>query len=344
MARPFDLDAGRAEISASVGIAIYPDDGDTGDALMHAADMALYIAKQEKRGTYRFFEASMNEQSLARQQLAGDLHFAISRGQLQVHYQPLLNCWSGDVEGFEALLRWYHPEHGLVPPLEFISIAEEVGLIDKIGQWVLETACAVAVQWEEPLWVAVNVSPIQFRDRNLPQMIAEVLARTGLPASRLEIELTESVFVRDTNGAISILSALRSMGVRLALDDFGTGYSSLSYLHAFKFDKLKIDRSFIALLGETEDATIIVRAIIGLAHNLHLNVVAEGVETPEQLTMIRELLCDQAQGFLLGRPMQMVTSTELITARTRQLFGEKAMLLALPEPAVRDLAGTGTVS
>jgi diguanylate cyclase (GGDEF)-like protein/PAS domain S-box-containing protein len=320
VAQPFDLDGHRVEIGTSVGIALCPQDGDNQQALMRCADTALYCAKQNKRGTFRFFEASMDQHLLARQQLERDLRVAIEQRQFLLHYQPLINAQSGKLEGFEALLRWQHPERGFIPPLEFIPLAEENGLILEIGQWALETACEAAVSWREPYWVAVNVSPIQFRQSDLTMMVSNTLLRTGLPAHRLEIEITEGVLMDDAQRAGHVLSTLRQLGVRLALDDFGTGYSSLSYLHAFKFDKLKIDRTFIARLGEAEDATIIVRTIIGLAHNLGLLVAAEGVESPEQLAMLRDFVCDQVQGYLLGRPMAMDQSAELVDARSRMLL------------------------
>jgi diguanylate cyclase (GGDEF)-like protein/PAS domain S-box-containing protein len=319
LARPFELNGNQVEIGTSIGIALYPKDGDSQQALTHAADTALYRAKQEKRGTFRFFEPAMDEHLQARRRLERDLRHAIERRQLQLHYQPLVGCATGKVEGFEALLRWNHPELGLVPPLGFIPLAEEVGLIVEIGRWVLETACEAAVRWEGPQWVAVNVSTVQFRQSDLPGVVSGILARTGLPAGRLEIEITESVLMDDSKRAAGILSSLREQGVRLALDDFGTGYSSLSYLHAFKFDKLKIDRSFIARLGQGEDATIIVRTIIGLAHNLGLSIVAEGVETVQQLELIRDLMCDQVQGYLLGRPKPMDSSIEPTATRTKTL-------------------------
>ncbi|MDB5402558.1 MAG: domain S-box-containing protein/diguanylate cyclase protein [Rhodopila sp.] len=324
LAQPFELGDHQVEIGTSIGIALYPKDGDCQQTLMHAADTALYRAKQEKRGTFRFFEPAMDEHLQARRQLERDLRRAIERRQLLLHYQPLVSCVTGKVEGFEALIRWNHPERGLVAPNDFIPLAEETGLIVEIGQWVLETACEAAARWDEPQWVAVNVSPVQFRQSDLPSIVSAILARTGLPASRLEIEMTESVLMEDSKRAAGILSALREQGVRLALDDFGTGYSSLSYLHAFKFDKLKIDRSFIARLGEAEDATIIVRTIIGLAHNLGLSIVAEGVETPQQLELIRDLMCDQVQGYLLGRPKPMDSSIERVTSGARALDSDSS--------------------
>jgi EAL domain-containing protein (putative c-di-GMP-specific phosphodiesterase class I) len=241
-----------------------------------------------------------------------------------LHHQPVVDCLTGDVESFEALLRWHHPERGMVPPLDFIPLAEETGLILKIGEWVLETACAAATTWSEPLQVAVNISPIQFLKSDLPAIISSILDRTGLPANRLEVEITEGILMKNPRRAADVLTTLRGLGVRIAMDDFGTGYSSLSYLNEFKFDKLKIDRSFVKRLGEAEDATMIVRTIIGLAHNLGLSVVAEGVETRAQLKILRDLECDQIQGYLIGRPMPIVGPTELITNRARVLFAGTA--------------------
>jgi EAL domain-containing protein (putative c-di-GMP-specific phosphodiesterase class I) len=259
----------------------------------------------------------MEQRSQARRRLERDLQHALERDELHLYYQPLVGCATGEVLGFEALLRWHHPELGVVLPLEFIHLAEQTGLIAKIGQWVIETACEAAAGWTQPHWVAVNVSPVQFRLSDLPSIVSEALARTGLPASRLEIEISEGVLVEDPARA-DVLSTLRAQGVRIALDDFGTGYSSLGYLQKFRFDKLKIDRSFIVRLGETEDATIIVRTIVGLAHSLGLSVAAEGVETPRQLAIVRDLMCDQVQGFLLGRPIQMDEPFGLMAARARK--------------------------
>ena len=305
IARPFDLDGHQVEIGTSVGIALFPGDCSSQDTLMHAADTALYRAKQDRRGTFRFFEAAMDENLQARRQLEQDLRHAVDRGEFELYYQPLVSCTTEEVEGYEALLRWHHPQRGLVPPMEFIPLAEETGLIVKISQWVLQAACQAAAGWERPHRVAVNISPVQFRQSDLPQTVAETLASTGLLPSRLEIEITEGVLMEDTARAIEILSALRAQGVRIALDDFGTGYSSLSYLRSFRFDKLKIDRSFIQGLEHGEEATMIVRTIIGLAHNLGLSIVAEGIETTAQLEVIRDHRCDQMQGYLLGRPRPM---------------------------------------
>ena len=291
---------------------------------MRTADLALYRAKHEERGTFRFFEAAMDEHARARQRLEHDLRGAIDREEFCLHHQPLVDCLTGDVKGFEALLRWHHPERGMIPPLEFIPLAEETGLILKIGEWVIETACRAAAAWSEPYRVAVNVSPVQFLKSDLPAIISSVLDNTGLPANRLEVEITEGILMKNPRRAADVLTMLRGLGVRIAMDDFGTGYSSLSYLNEFKFDKLKIDRSFVKRLGQAEDATMIIRTIIGLAHNLGLSVVAEGVETREQLKILRDLECDQIQGYLIGRPMPFVGPTELITNRARVLFAGTA--------------------
>ncbi len=305
IAQPFDLEGHQVEIGTSIGIALFPGDCGNQDTLMHAADTALYRAKQDRRGTFRFFEPAMDENLQARRQLEQDLRHAVDRGEFELYYQPLVSCMTNEVEGYEALLRWHHPQRGLVPPMEFIPLAEETGLIVKISQWVLQTACAAAAAWHQPHRIAVNISPVHFRQSDLPQTVAETLARTGLLPSRLEIEITEGVLMDDTGRAIEMLSALRAQGVRIALDDFGTGYSSLSYLRSFRFDKLKIDRSFIQGLEHGEEATMIVRTIIGLAHNLGLSIVAEGVETRAQMEVIRDHRCDQMQGYLLGRPQPM---------------------------------------
>ncbi len=303
--RPFDLEGHQVEIGTSIGIALCTGECNSQDTLMHAADTALYRAKQDGRGTFRFFEAAMDERLQARRQLEQDLRHAVERSEFELYYQPLVSCTTDEVEGYEALLRWHHPKLGLVPPMEFIPLAEETGLIVKISRWVLHTACEAAAGWERPHRVAVNISPVHFRQSDLPQMVSETLASTGLLPSRLEIEVTEGVLVEDTARAIEILSALRAQGVRIALDDFGTGYSSLSYLRSFRFDKLKIDRSFIQGLEHGEEATMIVRTIIGLARNLGLSIVAEGVETMAQLEVVRDHRCDQMQGYLLGRPRPM---------------------------------------
>jgi diguanylate cyclase (GGDEF)-like protein/PAS domain S-box-containing protein len=320
LSQPFEISSNRAEIGTSIGVAIYPQDGESPEALLQAADTALYCAKHDKRGTVRFFEPAMDEHSRARQRLERDLRHAIELKQMQLYYQPVVSCLTAEVVGFEALLRWNHPELGLVPPLDFIPLAEKIGVIGNLGQWVIETACEAAAGWKDPYWVAVNVSPIQFRVSDLRRIVCDALERTGLPANRLELEITEGTLMEDPKRA-DVMSLLREQGVRIALDDFGTGYSGLGYLQKFRVDKLKIDRSFIARLGEADDATTIVRTIVGLAHNLGLSVTAEGVETSEQLALVREFMCEEAQGFLLGRPLPSGAPSQLPSARVRHKFG-----------------------
>ena len=302
MLEPFRLDDQQVVVGVSIGIALYPQDGDTAEELLRCADIALYRSKEEGRGTYRLFEARMDAELQHRRALERDLRAAIDQKDLELHYQPLVNGGTGQVEGYEALLRWHHPTRGLVSPATFIPIAEESGLILPLGQWVLETACAAAAAWDVPRRVAVNLSPAQFKQTDLIERIMGALDQTGLSADRLEIEVTEGVLINKPERAIVLLSSLRSSGVRVSLDDFGTGYSSLSYLRQFPLDKIKIDRSFISDLGIDEKSTSIVRAVITLAHSLGLSVTAEGVETREQLDLLRLQLCDQVQGYLLGRP------------------------------------------
>ena len=233
---------------------------------------------------------------------------------------------SGRIETLEALIRWQHPERGLVSPAEFIPLAEQANLIAAIGQWVIDTACATAAAWPKPWRVAVNVSPSQFRQSDVPAIAAAALARTGLAASRLVIEITESVFIQDATNAVEILSHLRSQGIRLALDDFGSGYSSLSYLQRFKFDKIKVDQSFVRRLGHDSDTLTIIRAIVNLGHNLGLQVTVEGVETAEQLAILRKLGCDQMQGYLFARPAPLTAISEFEEARLQAMFTAFPML------------------
>ncbi len=302
LGRPFNLSGRLIEIGVSVGIALFPADGGNQDSLLRSADTALYRVKEEQRGTFRFYEATMDANLQDRRRLEQDLRHAVERGELELHYQPVVNCRSLATEGYEALVRWRHPVRGLVAPGDFIPLAEETGQIDKIGKWVIETACHAAAGWSDQCWVAVNVSAIQLRRPDLPQQVGAALAISGLDPHRLGIEVTESVFINDGKQAIKVLSALHALGVAISLDDFGTGYSSLSYLRSFAFSKIKIDKSFIAGLGQGDEAGTIVRAIIGLGHNLAVSIVAEGIETPRQLAILREWGCDYVQGFLLGRP------------------------------------------
>ncbi len=304
MGRPFMLEGRAVEVGVSIGVAIYPHDGGTEGALLRAADTALYRAKAEQRGSFRLFEPEMDERLRTRRLLEQDLRHAAERGELAVHYQPIVSCRTGRVEGFEALVRWEHPVRGRLSPAEFIPLAEETGLITRIGEWVLNEACAAAASWPGRLWVAVNVSPVQFRRSDLPAIAAAALANAGLPAGRLELEVTEGVLMDHNARALEVLRGLHGLGVRISLDDFGTGFSSLSYLRSFAFDKIKIDRSFVqAMDGGGSEAATIVRAITGLGHSLGLSITAEGVETAQQMEAIRAQGCDNAQGWLIGRPV-----------------------------------------
>jgi EAL domain-containing protein (putative c-di-GMP-specific phosphodiesterase class I) len=282
----------------------------------------MYRVKQEGRCGLRFYEASMNASLQLRLQLEQELAGAIERGELILHYQPLVNGITGEVETFEALIRWQHPSRGMIPPSDFIPLAEGTGLIDGIGRWVVEQACRDAAAWEQPWRVSLNVSPSQFRRSDLTGIIANGLRVNALNPERIVVEVTEGVLIEDTAKAVMTLNRLRDLGVRIALDDFGTGYSSLSYLQLFRFDKIKIDKSFIRKLGQNEDALTLTRAIVNLGHNLGLHVTAEGVETQTQLDMLQTLGCDQIQGFLVARPAPMGAFTELNRARVSALFAK----------------------
>lgn len=299
-----EMDSARdpTAVGVSIGVAIGPDDASNSIELRHCADIALYRAKQAGRGKARFFDPTMDREVRERRHIEHELRHAILRNQLSVAYQPLVSTASGEITGYEALLRWTHPALGSIPPDQFIPIAEESGTIVALGEWVLNEACQTAACWPDNLVIAVNVSTTQFQVANLVDMIGNVLQRTGLSPARLEIEITESVLIRDKVGAIGILTRLRALGVRVVMDDFGTGYSSLSNLQSFPFDKIKIDRSFVSALEHDGAARSIVRAIVGLGRSLNLPVVAEGVETEAQRQMVFEEGCPQAQGFLFGKP------------------------------------------
>ncbi len=316
LGRPFLIDGLIVNIGVSVGVALAPNDGDTPEQLIGNADLALYGAKQDGRSCYRLFEASMNARVQARRSLELDLRQAISRQEFHLCYQPQVNARTGAYDGAEALIRWYHPERGLVPPADFISLAEETGLIAPIGEWVLHTACTEALSWPEHLTVAVNLSPVQFRDSRLATTVRGILEVTGLPGTRLEIEITEGCLLQDEQKTLTVLCELRSLGVRISMDDFGTGYSSLSYLRRFPFDKIKIDQSFIRQTPADKDSAAIVRAIATLGSSLGMKITAEGVETIAQSDFIIKEGCDQIQGYLISKP---VPSTEIV-----KLFGRTA--------------------
>ncbi|WP_245448551.1 putative bifunctional diguanylate cyclase/phosphodiesterase [Bradyrhizobium nitroreducens] len=288
-------------VGLSVGIAFYPDDGVNAATLLANADSALYRAKREGRGRVRFFESEMDLELRDRRLLQHDLRQALELNQFLVYFQPQARV-DGEVIGFEALLRWNHPTRGFVPPDQFIPLAEENGLIVEIGEWVLREACREAASWPRPLQVAVNLSPVQFQAGDLERSIHQILLETGLTPTRLEVEITEGVLIGDFNRALNLLRRLKALGVRIAMDDFGTGYSSLSYLQSFPFDKIKIDRGFISNLEATPQSAEIVRAVLSLAHALHIPVIAEGVETEAQRAFLAREACEEMQGYLVGRP------------------------------------------
>ena len=297
---PFECLGHLLSSDASIGIALAPQHGADLDQLLRNADLAMYEAKADGRRTYRFFEPAMDARVKALRTLELDLREAIANGGFELHYQPLISLADNRVTGCEALLRWRHSERGMISPAEFIPVAEETGLINQLGEWVLTTACAEAATWPDDVKVAVNVSPIQFRGQAFALKVAAALAASGLPARRLELEITEAVLIRDDEAALAVLHQLRALGVRIALDDFGTGYSSLSYLQRFPFDKIKIDRCFIKDVAEPDGSACIVQAVVNIAAARHMTTTAEGVETQAQLDMLRKLGCTEMQGWLFS--------------------------------------------
>jgi len=296
-----DINGNSLHVGLTIGIAIYPHDGADAPTLVANTDAALFRAKAEMRGSIRFFEVSMDKQLRERRALQQDLRSAIARDELALHYQPQAHI-DGKITGFEALVRWHHPRNGLVPPGTFIPLAEESGFIITLGEWILRTACREAASWPRPLHIAINLSPVQFQHGDLPRLVHQILLETGLAPSRLELEITEGVLIGDFTRAVAILRRLKHLGVRIAMDDFGTGYSSLSYLQSFPFDKMKIDQAFVANLGHSQQAATIIRAVIALGRGLNLPVVAEGVETEEQLQFLARESCNGIQGYFIGRP------------------------------------------
>ena len=299
---PYDIGGHQVVVGASIGIAMAPSDGDVPDVLMKDADLALYRAKAEGGGVYRFFEIGMDTRMQARRVLELDLRKAIVNAEFELYYQPITDIKSGRISGFESLVRWHHPERGIVGPVEFIPVAEESSLIVPLGEWILRQACKEAAGWPDDVTVAVNISPAQFKSKNLVPTVINALATSGLPASRLELEITETVLAQESEGAFEILHQLRNLGIRIAMDDFGTGYSSLAYLRSFPFDKIKIDQSFIRDLPGKKDSMAIVRAVVGLSSSLGITTTAEGVETREQLESVTAEGCTEVQGFLFSQP------------------------------------------
>jgi diguanylate cyclase (GGDEF)-like protein/PAS domain S-box-containing protein len=306
-----DIDGAPLRVGLTVGVAIFPQDAADASTLVANAGAALVRAKSEGRGSIRFFEQSMDRQLREKRALQQDLRTALGRDEFALHYQPQANI-DGEVNGFEALVRWHHPRYGLIAPNTFIPLAEESGIIIELGEWILRAACREAASWPRPLDIAINLSPVQFQHGDLPKLVHEVLLETGLAPARLVLEITEGVLIGEFNRGVAILRRLKHLGVRIAMDDFGTGYSSLSYLQSFPFDKIKIDKSFIANLGHSQEAATIVRAVIALGHGLDLPVVAEGVETKEQLKFLADESCDEIQGYFIGRPKPIADYVDLI--------------------------------
>jgi diguanylate cyclase (GGDEF)-like protein len=315
IAKPFELDGHQVAIDASVGISIAPNDGIDPDKLLKSADMALYRAKNDGRDSYRFFEPDMDARMQLRRKIELDLRRAVAVGEFEVYYQPLITLETQKISGFEALLRWHHPERGMVPPMEFIPIAEEIGLIGQIGAWVLKRACLEAATWPDDIQIAVNLSPAQFKHRAVVLDVVAALGASGLPAHRLEVEITETVLLQDTEATVGILDELHNLGVHISMDDFGTGYSSLAYLQKFPFDKIKIDRSFVKDLSERPQSIAIIRAVTAMSISLGMKTTAEGVETEEELQTLKEEGCTEVQGYLFSKPVPAAQARLLLQSR-----------------------------
>jgi predicted signal transduction protein with EAL and GGDEF domain len=313
---PHCIDQHTLHLTASIGIVIYPDDGPDSETLMKHADFAMYHAKDKGRNNYQFFKPDMNERALERQSLENSLRHAMERQEFVLYYQPKMDLQTNAILGVEALIRWHHPQRGLVPPVQFVPIAEECGLIVPIGRWVLREACRQALAWQgaerPPMCMAINISAVELRDKDFVAGVRAILTETGLAPHYLELELTETFLMQDSTSTTDVLQALKGMGVHLALDDFGTGYSSLSYLRRFPIDTLKIDQSFVRDLTTDADDASIVSAVISMGKSLHKRVVAEGVETPEQLAFLQEQNCPEGQGYYLSQPLVAGQLTQLL--------------------------------
>jgi diguanylate cyclase (GGDEF)-like protein len=301
--RPYHINGHQIQVSVSIGIASSPRDGIDADQLLVAADLALYAAKSGGRTTFKVFERTMDERAKARRQIETDLERALCEGELDLHYQPIIELRTNAVVGFEALARWNHPDKGLISPADFISVAEECGLIVEMGRWALLKACSTAVGWSDSLKVAVNLSPVQFSSPDLVETIKSALMESGLPAHRLELEITETILMQDSEKTIAVLHQMKELGIHIAMDDFGTGFSSLSYLQKFPFDKIKIDRAFVSDIDSKSNQRAIVSAVIDIAKALNMSTTAEGVETKEELRVLTSLGCAEVQGYFVSRPI-----------------------------------------
>ena len=329
---PYELNGHHLLINVSIGIALSPDEGLDADSLLRNADIALYGAKASGRGSYKFFEKAMDDRMKLQRVLELDLRMALEQSEFELHYQPILNLETDTICGCEALLRWNHPTRGLIPPAEFIPLAEDTGLIAGIGAWVLRTACAAAATWPDDIRVAVNVSPVQLHSDGLFDAVLDALQSTGLAPHRLEIEITEAILMRNNETTLDTLQRLRKLGIRIAMDDFGTGFSSLSYLRRFPFDKIKIDQSFVQGLSETPESGAIVRTVAKLAASFRMTTTAEGVETDLQRRVVKASGCTEMQGYLFSRPRTAAAIVQLLhlhspkKRRTRTGMGEPVLV------------------
>ncbi|KJC49650.1 diguanylate cyclase [Bradyrhizobium sp. LTSP857] len=328
IADPYLLDGHSVVIGASIGIAMAPGDGDDSEKLLKSADMALSRAKLDARGTFAFFEAALDAKAQSRRKIEVELRDAIQSDVLRPYYQPLVDLSSGRITGFEALVRWPHPERGMVSPAEFIPVAEDTGLINPLGGLMLRRACLDAATWPDDVRVAVNLSPLQFRSGNLLSVVTDALKHSGLPPRRLELEITETLLLEKSAQVLATLHALRALGVRISMDDFGTGYSSLSYLRSFPFDKIKIDQSFVRDLGANRESQAIIRSIVSLGKGLGVIITAEGVETEAELSCLRAEGCDEGQGFLFSKARPNVEIISLLAAQRGIDGDEDAALVA----------------
>jgi diguanylate cyclase (GGDEF)-like protein len=341
--QPFVLEGREVALTASVGISMYPEDGRDGAALLKHADTAMYHAKRSGRDNSQVYNTSLTHEIVHRAELERALRLGLDRREFHLVYQPQVDVASGRVLSVEALLRWVHPERGLVSPVEFIPLAEQIGLIERIGHWVLQTACAQAERWARaglPITVAVNLSPLQICNQDLPQQVIDVLAQTGLASDRLELEVTEGALMQNTNLTRASLERLRGLGVRLALDDFGTGYSSLAYLTRFPIDNIKIDRCFVNGLTEGGESEAIVRAVIAMARSLGMRVTAEGVETLQQADALKSMGCDSLQGYYFSRPVP----AEQIPAAWANAWHAEGLIAPVCSTAERPLLGVGRIA